>query len=209
MPGAWHAEVLPSFSSPTYCPIVLIARSFSAEFTVDSLRNPEDQSTTCCFEYIVCSASFCQHTQSPTSPAIFRTSSKRSRLSSDQTSSLSQSASATGIPVSNRTHRCFDAVKICTSGGQRPGSSSVPTLTNRNSGELYWLQTAILQFGQPAMSCSRPLSEGVLTSSGAEEEMAATRLASIIALRRNAEPVLRWHQRQWQLFTMRGGDTMR
>ena len=41
------------------------------------------------------------------------------------------------------------------------------------------------------MSCPRPLSEGVEMSSGEVGEMVVTRMASIMALSANAEPVSR------------------
>jgi len=58
------------------------------------------------------------------------------------------------------------------------------------------------------MSCPAPLSEGVCTRSGASPST-VTRSASIIALSAKAEPVSRWHQRQWQQCTNSGRLRMR
>jgi len=61
------------------------------------------------------------------------------------------------------TQGCFEAVKMCMSGGSSFGSSSVPTRTNFVIGPepAQWLQTATLHTGHRAICCPDPLSEGV------------------------------------------------
>ena len=62
--------------------------------------------------------------------------------------------------------------------------------------------------GQRQIFWPLPLSDGVITASGSPAR-SSTRSASIMALRTKAEPVSRWHQRQWQQCTNNGFDVMR
>ena len=50
--------------------------------------------------------------------------------------------------------------------------------------------------------------DGVITASGSPAS-SSTRSASIMALSTKAEPVSRWHQRQWQQCTNNGSEVMR
>jgi hypothetical protein len=70
------------------------------------------------------------------------------------------------------------------------------------------LHTAILHAGQRAIFCPFPLFEGVFTTSGSPAS-GSTRDASITAFKANEAPVSRWHQRQWQQWTIIGSLVIR
>jgi hypothetical protein len=97
-----------------------------------------------------------------------------------------------------------------TSGGQAPGSSSVPTRTKAIAAPppAKWLHSASLQAGQRITVCPLPLSLGVRIASGLPAS-SSSRSLSIIAFTANALPLSRWHQVQWQQCTIIGGVVMR
>ena len=64
------------------------------------------------------------------------------------------------------------------------------------------------QRGQRLIRWPTPLSDGVSTISGSPLDR-TTRSASISAFSAKAEPVSRWHQRQWQQCTKSGSVVMR
>jgi len=64
------------------------------------------------------------------------------------------------------------------------------------------------QRGQRAIFCPLPLADGVSTISTSPCS-SCTRSASINALSAKADPVSRWHQRQWQQCTNSGFDVIR
>jgi hypothetical protein len=70
------------------------------------------------------------------------------------------------------------------------------------------LQTATRQRGHREIRWPLPLALGVTTTSTSPSR-SLTRSASIMAFKANAAPASRWHQRQWQQCTIKGGPDIR
>ena len=115
------------------------------------------------------------------------------------------------MPGGITTHGCFDAVKMWMSGRQTVG-----LVERADADELH--ERARARVMAPHRDPAARAARDVLALAACrrrvdqfrfDSEVASTRSDSIIAFNAKAEPVSRWHQRQWQQCTKSGALAIR